>query len=253
MIVSTIARNTFKEGIRARVLYNLLFFAVLLVIFSYFLGQLSLGAEVKIMTDMGLSSVSVFGVLIAVFVGIGLIYKEIDKRTIYTILSKPIERWQFIVGKYLGLCSILLVQLTAMWIFLTLLLLYFSGQWHFELIPAVLFVYLELMVITAVAIFFSSFTSPFLSALFTISFYIIGHCTTELAQFAAKTKNPVLVSSSDLFNRLLNLDYFNITTEVTYGLPLQIGWITNTVGYATLTVVLLLLVGHLIFAKRDFK
>jgi ABC-type transport system involved in multi-copper enzyme maturation permease subunit len=253
MKLLTIARNTFKEGIRARILYNLVFFAITMISFSYFLGQLSIGENYKVMVDFGLSAISLFGVLIAIFVGISLIYKEIDKRTIYTILSKPIRRWEFIVGKYFGLCGILLVQLVTTWVFFVILIYFYNRTFHSAWLLAMLFIYLELMVITAIATFFSSFSSPFLSALFTISFFVIGHTTDDLVGFANKTKNIGLINLAKAFNGFLNLKNFNITTEVVHGMPLTLNWVFYTICYAVAFVVLLLIISSLIFKQRDFK
>lgn len=249
----TLTLNTFKEGIRAKVLYNLVFFALLIITFSYFLGQLSLGENQKIMMDFGLSSMSLFGVLVAIFVGIGIIYKEIERRTIYTILSKPIERWQFIVGKYCGLSLILFVQLICTWTFFSLLMWVYSHAYPFALLPAVFFIFIELLVITAVAIFFSSFSSPFLSALFTISIFIIGHSTDDLLLFANKTGSVVLINMAGLFNSVLDFSNFNLTTEVVHGMPVSWSWMFNVLAYGLSLVVLLLLMSSLIFRTRDFK
>jgi ABC-type transport system involved in multi-copper enzyme maturation permease subunit len=247
-----IAVNTFREGVRAKVLYNLVFFAVLMICFSYFVGQLTLGENLKVMIDMGLFSISIFGILISIFVGIGIIYKEIEKRTIYTILSKPIKRSQFIVGKYFGLCSILFVQLVLMWVLFSLVLYLYSGGWQTHLLIAGYTIFLELMVITAVAIFFSSFSSPFLSALFTMSFYLIGHTTTELLQFGTKTGNFAIISVLTVVNKF-NLDHFNLMTEVVHGLPITAARIIHTTAYGISMVVLILIVSALIFDRRDFK
>ncbi len=253
MTLLVIAHNTFREGIRAKVLYNLVFFAVLLILFSYFLGQLSIGANVKVMMDVGLFSISFMGVLIAIFVGIGLVYKELEKRTIFTIVSKPIHRSQFIVGKYLGLCLTLFVQLLVMWLFFMLLLYVYSGKFHWQLTPAGLFIYLELMVITAFAILFSSFSTPFLSALFTLSFYLVGHTTTELFEVGKKTENVIVINLLDTLHRFLNLDHFNLMTEVVHGLPVTASRMANGIAYGLSAVILILILSCLIFQKRDFK
>ena len=158
--ISAIARNAFREALRDRVLYNLVLFVLLLTGVAIFIGELSGGQERKIIVDLGLSAMLLFGVFIAIFVGVGLVYKEIERRTIYAIFSKPVGRGEFLVGKYLGLCLTLLVNVVVMGVGVSLALLYVSGGWD-PLIrtiwPAVLMIYLELMLITALALFFSSF------------------------------------------------------------------------------------------------
>src|SRR5688572_5739828 len=168
--VAAIARNTFREAVRDRVLYNLVLFVLLLTGGAIFLGELSAAQETKIIVDMGLSAMLLFGVFIAIFVGVGLVYKEIERRTIYAIFAKPVGRAEFLLGKYLGLCLTLAVNVAVMGAGVSLALLYVRGGWHplvLSIWPAVALVYVELMILVAVALLFSSFSSPALSALLT--------------------------------------------------------------------------------------
>src|SRR3954469_25207307 len=127
--ISAIARNAFREAVRDRVLYNLVFFVLLLIAGAIFLGELSDAQESKIITDMGLSAMLLFGAFISIFVGVGLVYKEIERRTIYAIFAKPVGRGEFLVGKYLGLCLTLLVNVVVMGVGVSLALLYVSKGW----------------------------------------------------------------------------------------------------------------------------
>src|SRR3569832_2526889 len=168
--IAAIARNAFREAVRDRVLYNLVLFVLILTGASIFIGELSGGQERKVIVDLGLSAMLLFGVFIAIFVGVGLVYKEIERRTIYAVFSKPVGRGEFLVGKYLGLCLTLLVNVLVMGVGVSLALLYVSKGWDplFPTIwPAVLLIYMELMLLTAVALLFSSFSSPALSAMLT--------------------------------------------------------------------------------------
>src|ERR1041385_4940255 len=147
MRVISIARNAFREAVRDRVLYNLVLFVLLLFGGAIFLGELSAGQETKIISDLGLSAMLLFGAFIAIFVGVGLVYKEIERRTLYAILSKPIGRGQFLVGKYLGLCLTLLVNVVVMGVGVSLALIYIHRGWDpliTTICPAVLLIYLEL-------------------------------------------------------------------------------------------------------------
>src|SRR2546426_10162919 len=164
--VAAIARNTFREAVRDRVLYNLVIFALLLIAGAIFLGELSAGQEAKIIIDLGLSSILLFGVFIAIFVGVGLVYKEIERRTLYAILAKPLGRGEFLLGKYLGLCLTLLVNVAIMGVGLSLALVYVKRGWNplvARIWPAILLLYIELIILTGVAMLFSSFSSPALS------------------------------------------------------------------------------------------
>ena len=161
--IIAIALNAFREAVRDRVLYNLVLFVLLLTAAAIFIGELSGGQERKVIVDLGLSAMLLFGAFIAIFVGVGLVYKEIEKRTIYAIFSKPVGRGEFLVGKYLGLCLTLLVNVLVMGLGVSLALIYVSRGWDPLVVviwPAVLLIYLELMILTAIALLFSSFSSP---------------------------------------------------------------------------------------------
>src|SRR6266704_7187423 len=181
--VVAIARNAFREAVRDRVLYNLVLFVLLLIAGSIFLGELSAGQDSKIIVDLGLSAMLLFGAFIAIFVGVGLVYKEIERRTLYAILSKPVTRAEFLVGKYLGLCLTLLVNIVVMGIGLSLAIVYLRRGWDPllpRIWPAILLIYIELTIITGVAMLFSSFSSPALSALLTFLIFVIGHFSSDL-------------------------------------------------------------------------
>src|SRR3954447_9388959 len=159
--IAAIARNAFREAVRDRVLYNLILFMLLLTGASIFIGELSGGQERKIIVDLGLSAMLLFGVFIAIFVGVGLVYKEIERRTIYAIFSKPVGRGEFLLGKYLGLCLTLAVNVAVMGAGVSLALVYVAGGWDplaLNIWPAVALVYVELMIVVAVALLFSSFS-----------------------------------------------------------------------------------------------
>src|SRR5262250_2562183 len=178
--VAVIAVNTFRESVRDKVLYSIVAFAVLLIGASYLLGQLTAGQDLKIMKDLGLSSISIFGLFIAVFIGIGLVSKEVERRSIYSLLSKPIHRYQLVLGKYAGLVLTLAVNVAIMVTAFYAVLAYM--QWMAppdmllaldgpaldpRMLKAVVLIFTELSVITAIALFFSTFSSPLLSAAFT--------------------------------------------------------------------------------------
>jgi ABC-type transport system involved in multi-copper enzyme maturation permease subunit len=255
--VATIARNTFREAVRDRVLYNLVLFALLLIGGAIFLGELSGGQEAKIIVDLGLSATLLFGVFIAIFVGVGLVYKEIERRTLYAILSKPVGRGQFLVGKYLGLCLTLLVNILIMGVGVSLALAYVQRGWHpmiLQIWPALGLIYLELTILTGVALLFSSFSTPALSALLTFLVFIIGHLSADLKAFAASLGG---VASRWLFSGLYyllpNLSNYSFITAAAHGNVPSSGVLLLGLLYAGLYVVVLLSAATLIFSQRNFK
>jgi ABC-type transport system involved in multi-copper enzyme maturation permease subunit len=253
MKIRTIALNTFKEAIRDRILYLLFFFAAASLIFSRLLALLTVGDRVKIIKDAGLASISIFGMLMAILIGTGLVYKEIDKKTIFTLLSKPIQRWQFLVGKFFGLVLTLFIMTTLM--SLIFLAIVFLHTFHVEgrLLLAVLFIFIELVLITAVAILFSCFSTPILSSIFALSFYVIGHFSWSLDGLIQKAKSGTTRALLQILYALLpDLENFNFKTEVVYGLTIQPKFYIYSAVYGLVYTLFILTLAVLIFKKRDF-
>jgi len=255
MKVRAVAWNTFREAIRDRILYNLVFFSLIIMGVSTFLGQLTLGKRLKIIQDVSLASMSVFGLLIAIFVGIGLVYKEIQRRTIYTLLAKPISRGQFLIGKYLGLTMTISLNVVLMSVVLFSLTLVFSeAGMNWELSKAVFLILVELMLVTAVAVFFSTFSTPTLSAMFTLGVYVIGHFSYDLWVFAEISENRVLKYVMYAVHYLLpNLEKFNVKGLVVHGIPIATDYILWSVLYGVIYILLLLTAAGAIFQRREFK
>jgi ABC-type transport system involved in multi-copper enzyme maturation permease subunit len=257
MKVVPIALNTFRESVRDRVLYNLVLFVLLLVGSSIFLGELSMSQETKIIVDIGLSAMLLFGVLIAIFIGIGLVYKEIDKRTIYNLLGKPVHRYQFILGKYFGLCFTLLVNTSVMAVAVVAALVYVKGgpdAIQLKILPAAYLIFLELMVITAVALLFSSFSSPMLSALLAFFLFIIGSFSADLKLFAETVgSGAVKALCQALYFLLPNLANFHYITETAHGSSPPVRMLAAATAYALLYIAALLAATVLIFQRRNFK
>lgn len=257
-----IAINTFKESVRDKILYNLLFFALLLITASILFATLTVGEQSKIIIDMGLASINIFGVLISIFLGIGLISKEIEKRTIYTIIAKPVHRYQFLTGKYLGLLLTVIVNTVIMSIGLYLVIMFHEFKWghgiinvNVEIWKAIYLMFIEFMVITAIAILFSTFlSSSTLSAIFVIAAYIIGHLTEDIKLMGDKVANlPLKVVINFFYYFLPNLDNFNVKGRVVYGLEVSPYYIFSVTLYGLLYITCILLFAGIIFQKRDFK
>ena len=196
-----IAANTFREAVRDRVLYNLIAFALLLSGAAVLVGQISIEIERLVVINLGLTAVSLFGVVIAIFIGIGLVSKEIDKRTLYTILSRPVRRWEFILGKFCGLVGTLVVNTFFMAIGVFGALLYVAHKFQRPdgwILVALYFIILQFLIICAIALFFSSFSSPLLSAVFAFSLFVIGSFAEDLRNFAAITKGVTRLLATGL-------------------------------------------------------
>jgi ABC-type transport system involved in multi-copper enzyme maturation permease subunit len=255
--IAAIARNTFREAVRDRVLYNLVLFVLLLTAAAIFIGELSGGQERKIIVDLGLSAMLLFGVFIAIFVGVALVFKEIERRTIYAIFSKPVTRGEFLVGKYLGLCLTLLVNVVVMGLGISLALLYVSRGWDPLVItiwPAVLLIYVELMIVTGVALLFSSFSSPALSALLTFFVFVIGHFSSDLKTLASSMGS---ISARWLFAALYyllpNLANYSFITAAAHGQLPDARHTMAVIAYALTYIIVILASATLIFRRRNFK
>ncbi|MBI3650926.1 MAG: ABC transporter permease subunit [Acidobacteria bacterium] len=255
--IRAIAVNTFRESVRDRVLYNLILFVLLLVGASVFISELSVDQEAKFIADLGLSAMVVFGALIAIFIGVGLVFKEIDKRTIYTLLSKPVKRHEFIIGKYLGLCLTLLVNSVVMVVGTELALLYVNGSLtplSLAILPAAYLIFLELMLIVAMALMFSSFSTPLLSALLSFAFYIIGHFSNDLKLAAQLTQSVVTRTVlTALYYVLPNLSNFSFITPASHNVIAPANVMLGATIYALVYISILLAAAILIFQKRNFK
>ncbi|OFV94022.1 MAG: hypothetical protein A3G76_13870 [Acidobacteria bacterium RIFCSPLOWO2_12_FULL_65_11] len=262
-----IAINVFRESVRDKVLYNLVLFAILLIGASYLLGQLTAGQDVKIIKDLGLSATSLFGVFIAVFIGIGLVSKEVERRSIYALLPKPIYRYQLVLGKYVGLLLTLAINVAVMAVALYAVLLYVSSGvpeivrrgWDAPaldpaLLKAIGLILVELMLITAIALFFSTFSTPILSAAFTFGLFIAGHFSADLRNFDQVVDSPSAVRlARGLYWVLPNLAQFDVKAQVVHGQPVSLGYMALASGYAALYIAMLLAVAMYVFSRRDFK
>jgi ABC-type transport system involved in multi-copper enzyme maturation permease subunit len=261
--VFAIAGNTYRENIRDKILYNLILFALIMILSSLSLGKLTLGNEDRVILDLGLSSISIFGMLVAIFIGISLVYKELEKRTVYALLAKPVHRYEWILGKYLGLLFTLLVNVAIMTVGLALAMLYtghVGAGGYLRLLPAVYLIFLSLALVTALALFFSTFSTPALSAVFTFFLWVIGHFGKDLLSFGDLTKSgsvkvlcrivyyviPNLSNFEILDSRsvLQRADYFQSID------PIAILWATL---YCGVYCALLISFAVSIFMRRDFK
>ena len=253
--ILVIARNAFREAVRDRVLYNLVVFVLLITASAIFLGELTAGHEARTIVNLGLSSMLLFGAFISIFVGVSLVSKEIERRTVYAIFSKPIGRGEFLVGKYLGLCLTLLVNVLIMGVGVSLALFYVGGgNLAFSIWGGIFLIFLELAILTAVAILFSSFSSPALSALLTFLVFIIGHFSSSLRDFAENLgSSAAKIFFNFLYYFLPNLSFYSFITNSAHGDVPPPSMVGGAALYAVVYIGILLTATVLIFSRRNFK
>lgn len=249
-----IARNTFREAVRDRVFALVGVFGLLLVSSSIILSPLTIGAQQKLVADIGLASISVFSVLVVLFVGAGLVNKEIDKRTIMTILSKPVSRFEYLVGKYLGLLGTIGVMILAMTVLFAVALLATGSHFEVAYLYSLGLTVVEMMVVTAVVIFFSSFTSSVLTSIFTLGVFLAGRMLPDLESFAVVTASPGVERVMEVLGYVLpNLDLFDVRNAAVHGLPIDPRHVAWAVLYGVIYSGILLLVADRLFRRREFK
>ena len=261
------AGAVFKESVRDRVPYAMVVFAVLLIAASYLIGQMTAGQDMKTIKDLGLAALSIFGLFIAVFIGIGLVSKEVEKKSVFGLLSKPISRPQFILGKYVGLVMTLAVNLAVMTIAYYAVLYYMnvttpprvrdvwpSPAMDPRLLIAIGLIFAELMIVTALALFFSTFSSPLLATLLTFGLWVAGHFNADFRNFETVVDSPVAAAiARGLYYVLPNLAPFDVKAEIVYGMPLSMRVVGFTLVYALIYIAILLTASVAIFRRRDFK
>ena len=257
--VWAIARNTFREAVRNKILYSLLFFAVLLILSASALGQLSLHEEVRMTRDVGLYGIDLFGVVIAIFVGVNLLYKELDLKTVYTILPKPLRRWEFVLGKWLGMLLTLAVQMAVMGVVLAITMALQEARFDLPMAKAVWLLYVNVVVVTSVAVLFSSFSSPFLSGFFALGFFVVGRSVPDIRALAQKSGPAVRAVLEAGTTVLPNLHLFYPSGAIIGAEHVSVhadlvgaGYVIWTTLYGLGYSLVLLVLAMLIFRRRDF-
>jgi ABC-type transport system involved in multi-copper enzyme maturation permease subunit len=255
--VAVVALNTFREAVRDRVLYNLVFFALVMMAASIIAGQISIGIEETVIVTLGLSAISVIGLLISVFIGVGLVSKEMDKRTLYALLAKPVRRWEFLLGKFGGLVLTLAVNTAAMGIGLFAALLYVKQtleRGDASVLVAVYFIWLKLALVVALALLFSCFTTPLLAILFTAGLYVVGLYVQELRDLPQGVMSPGMTAFTKWFSYLLpNFENFNVMALAAHGRSVPGSFIAQNTLYAFVYCAVVLATAMVVFARRNLK
>jgi ABC-type transport system involved in multi-copper enzyme maturation permease subunit len=265
-----IARNTFREAMRDRVLYLVAAFGVIVLISGKIVGWVSIGEDIVVVRSIGLSAIPFFGAMIAIFVGTGLIQRELGGRTIYTILARPVARWEFVIGKYLGLVGTVLGTTVAMggvFLFYLAVVTHFApGDSSVGALPPAAFGWpvfqslllsgAELVVITAIAVFFSSISTPIMSAVFTFFAYLAGQFASDVAMYSdmleSNAESPAGQFLLDALYRIMpNLDLMNIRMNAVHGIATPDAQIFWTMLYAVAYAGLTLVAGCALFERRN--
>jgi ABC-type transport system involved in multi-copper enzyme maturation permease subunit len=257
--ILALARNTFREAVRNKILYSLLFFAIVLILSALALGRLSQHEEIRMTRDVGLFGIDIFGVLIATFVGVNLLYKELDLKTVYTILPKPLHRWEFVLGKWLGMLATLAVQMGVMLLALLATLAIQGAPFGAAMFKAGWLLFVNVVVVTSIAVFFSSFSSPYLSGFFSLGFFVVGRSVPEIRLAAAKAGGGIQAAVDAGTAVLPNLHLFYPSGSIigtehvsVHGELVGAGYVAWTTAYGLGYSVAVLVLAMLIFRRRDF-
>jgi len=250
----TIASNTLREAVRNKLLYALLFFAILVIGAGVLLSALSYVESERILQDFGFASIRLFSVAIAIFVGVSLIHREVERRTVYTILSKPLSRAEFLLGKYVGLVVTIWLQMAIMIVFFVVVSLATGAPLTSGHTVAFALAGMELAVVVAVATFFSAFTTPMLASFFSVGIWILGHSTRNLRDIGASSESASVQQATALFHRILpDLESFNFSIEAAHGLPFGASDLWLPVVYGLGYIGILLVSAVVVFDRRDLR
>jgi ABC-type transport system involved in multi-copper enzyme maturation permease subunit len=248
------AINTAREAIRNKLLYTLLFFALAMMLFGTVLSALSYVDRERMVQDFAFASIRLFSVAIAVFVGVGLIHKEVERRTVYTILSKPLSRAEFLIGKYTGLVLIIWLQVVIMALFFSGVSLLLGAPLGFAHLAALILTAVELALIVALATLFSSFTTPLLASFFSCGIWLAGHLTRDLRDHGASSASALVRDGTAWMHRILpDLESFNLSIEAAHQLPVAASDIWFPALYGAGYVAVILAFAVMIFERRDFR
>jgi len=252
--VWALATNTFREAVRDKVLYSILLFTVGLIAVSLALQEVTVGDQDKVVRSVAQGAIDAMASIIAMFLGVSLVWKEVERKTIYTILSKPVSRWMFILGKYLGMVLTLAIEIAILMAVYTLCMVLQQ-----EMPPSVVYVsagmlLLELMLLTAWATLFSTYSSPMTAGAFTLAVFVIGHLADDLWYFGQQASSAALQHSSELiYWALPNFEVFSIREHAVHHLEVPWSQVWGAAGYGLLYTTAVLSLAMLIFSRRDLR
>ncbi|MBW4645579.1 MAG: ABC transporter permease [Goleter apudmare HA4340-LM2] len=254
--IFVIARNVFYEAVRDRILYIIGFYALILAVAMRLIPEFAATTEGKIFLDFGIGAMSIIGLIVTIFVGTGMVNKEIEKRTVLVLIAKPISRSEFITGKYLGLSAVLAVLIAIMTVIYLVFLQFANISYSpASILIAAIFLFLQLTLLTAVAITFGVFTSSLLAIILTLAIYLIGNISPDLLQFGRLSNSPAVERfTQGLYLILPDLSRLDLKNDAIYGLQAlpDAATLTMNAGYGLLYSAMLLAIAILIFSQREF-
>ena len=249
-----LATNTFREAVRDRVLYSILFFAAGVILMSLAIEQITIGDQAKVVRSVGQGAIDLFGSVIAMFLGVSLVWKEIERKTVYTILSKPIPRWMFVLGKYLGLMLTLAVEVAVLLAIYTALMLVQQHAPPFVVYVSMGTLLVELALLTAWATLFSTYSTPTTAAAFTLAIFAIGHLADDIWLYGNQAENPAIQSVARvLYWALPNFSILSFRVEAVHELPIPWAEVGLAVGYGLGYTVAVLALAMAVFQRRDLR
>ncbi len=253
--IAVIALNTFRESIREKLLYIVLIYAGILLLCTFVLSPLSVGAaKGKIITDVGLAGISLLGVLTVIVVGSSLVHKEIEKKAVFMVVTRPVSRQEYLVGKFAGVVMALGLLMLVMAAVMTAMILWGNGRVNIPVLSAVYLSMLEMAVISAVVIFFSTFTTPVLTSFFAVCIFVAGSLSGDLRAFASKFGGPAVRHLTEfLYYVLPNIKVFNLRNEAVHDLRFNGGDIALATLYAAVYCGVVLYFAYLVFRRREFS
>jgi len=250
----TLASNTLREAIRSKLLYTLLGFSIALILLAIALSQLSYIDSDRILQNFGFASMRLFSVAIAIFVGVNLIHKEVDRRTVYTILSKPLSRSEFLLGKYFGLLATIWLQLGIMVVFFVGTSMVTGASLEASHAAVIALLAVELALVVAIATLFSAFTTPLLASFFSVGVWVVGNLTRDLRLMGAQSSDTGIVGITTWLHRILpDMASFDLTLESAHGLPIVASDLLIPTIYGVGYIAVLLVASMIIFERRDFR
>lgn len=249
--VLTISKNTFKESVRNKILYGILLFALVYMLFTLFLGSISLGEDLHVIRSLGLAGIYIFSIIITVFLGSSLLYREIERKTLYFVLSKPVSHIHLVLGKFFGLLASVVVAIFGMAVVYLAVVAFKGGGFDASALLAILYQLLEMALLIALSIFFSTFSMPLMSTLYAVLFIYIGHSLDLLVNAVAKSSAVVKMLVQGIYYILPNLSKFDIRDLATYGAHISLTQTALVILYALVYVIVLLSMATFLFEKRE--
>lgn len=250
--ILSVARVTFRESIRNRTILAILFLGLAFAVSALFLAELAIDQRVRVITDWGLFCLSAFGVMLAIILGVNLVHKEVVRKTLYVVLARPMERWRYVVGKFLGVLAVLAVEVLVLAIALVVMLALEGKGLKLLLFEAMVLSVFEIVLVAALALFFSSFSSPYLSGFFTLGVFVVGRSLPVLEKLIDKVEIPAAhVILKGFYFLLPDLADFNLATRVVNDVPIDWAHVVNCFLYAVGYTSLLVVLSCLVFGRRE--